>query len=100
MEKLAHRKKEHLARNPYGRVPVLEYEDLLLSESNIILEFLEELRPEPALMPSDPVGRARVRREMHLCDIEFARNVSTIIFPKRFLPEAKWAREEIGRAHV
>ncbi len=98
MEKLAHRKKDYLAVNAYGRVPVLEDGDLRLCESNVILEYLEETHPEPGLMPADPASRARVRRHMHLCDLEFARHVSTIVFPKRFLPEDRWNRDDMQAA--
>lgn len=98
MEKLAHRKKEYLAVNAYGRVPAVEDGDLRICESNVILEYLEETHPQPALMPADAAGRARVRRHMHLCDIEFARHAGTIIFPKRFLPEERWNRDEMQAA--
>lgn len=51
-----------LARNPQGLVPALELDDgRLLTQSLAILEWLEEVHPRPALLPSDPVGRARVR---------------------------------------
>lgn len=49
-------------KNPAGRVPVVEEDDgLPLSESVVIMEFLEERYPEPPLLPSDPVDRAAVR---------------------------------------
>jgi glutathione S-transferase len=49
-------------KNPTGRVPVLEEEGgLVLPESRVILEYLDERFPEPALMPPDPAGRAGVR---------------------------------------
>jgi maleylpyruvate isomerase len=55
----------HRARNPTGQVPVLEVEDggrtLRLVQSMAILEWLDEVLPEPALLPPDPAGRARVR---------------------------------------
>jgi glutathione S-transferase len=48
-------------KNPAGRVPVLEEDDRPLAESAVIMEFLEERYPEPALLPSDPADRAAVR---------------------------------------
>ncbi|HJU35840.1 MAG TPA: glutathione S-transferase family protein [Gaiellaceae bacterium] len=48
-------------KNPAGRVPVLEEDDLLLPESAVIMEFLEERYPEPPLLPSDPADRAFAR---------------------------------------
>jgi RNA polymerase-associated protein len=47
--------------NPYGSVPVLVERDLVLSEANIINEYIDERFPHPQLMPADPVMRARAR---------------------------------------
>jgi len=47
--------------NPHGLVPVLEDGSLRIRESLAILEYLEETRPEPPLLPADAAGRARVR---------------------------------------
>jgi glutathione S-transferase len=49
---------------PYGRVPVLDD----LPESEVIMELLEELHPEPALLPADPAERARARLLVHRFD--------------------------------
>jgi len=46
-------------KNPLGRVPVYEEDGgLVLPESRVIMEYLEELYPEPALWPADPAERA------------------------------------------
>ncbi len=47
--------------NPYNEVPVLVERDLILHESNIINEYIDERFPHPQLMPPDPVMRARAR---------------------------------------
>ena len=47
--------------NPYGQVPILVERDLILYESNIINEYIDERFPHPQLMPADPVMRARPR---------------------------------------
>ncbi|MGA1064090.1 MAG: glutathione S-transferase N-terminal domain-containing protein, partial [Burkholderiaceae bacterium] len=47
--------------NPYGQVPILVERDLILYESNIIKEYIDERFPHPQLMPADPVQRARAR---------------------------------------
>jgi len=52
-------------KNPLGRVPVLEEDGWVLPESAVILEYLEERYPEPALLPADPADRARVRLAVH-----------------------------------
>lgn len=47
--------------NPYNQVPTMVDRDLVLYESNIINEYLDERLPHPPLMPVDPVSRARAR---------------------------------------
>jgi stringent starvation protein A len=47
--------------NPYGQVPILVERDLILYESNIINEYIDERFPHPQLMPADPVQRSRAR---------------------------------------
>lgn len=48
-------------KNPLGRVPVLEEDTLCLPESAVIMEYLDERYPEPALLPADPAERALAR---------------------------------------
>ena len=54
---------EYRAVNPQGVVPALVLDEGVppLFQSLAILEYLEEIRPQPALLPMDPRGRARVR---------------------------------------
>ena len=47
--------------NPKGRVPVLDEDGLVLPESLVISEYLDERYPEPALLPRDPADRAAIR---------------------------------------
>ena len=49
---------------PHGRVPVLDG----LPESEVIMELLEELHPDPALLPKDPSARAQARLQVHRFD--------------------------------
>lgn len=59
-------KPEDLAvMSPYGRVPVLVERELILYESNIINEYVDDRFPHPQLMPADPVMRARARLFLH-----------------------------------
>lgn len=52
---------EVAAMNPYNQLPILVERDLVLYESNIINEYIDERFPHPQLMPADPVMRARAR---------------------------------------
>lgn len=57
-----HREPAHLARNPFGTLPVLELDDgSHLIESLTIIEYLEEQFPDGALMGASPLARARNR---------------------------------------
>jgi RNA polymerase-associated protein len=51
--------------NPYGTMPTLVDRDLVLYDSRIIMEYLDERFPHPPLHPMDPVSRARARLLVH-----------------------------------
>jgi len=73
--------------NPAGAVPALFVDDgPPLTQSLAILEYLEELYPEPALLPTDPRGRARVRA----LALIFAADHHPLIVPRvrRYLADA------------
>jgi glutathione S-transferase len=58
------------AKNPSGRVPVLEEDGgLVLPESLVLMEYLEERFPEPALWPADPAERALGRLWLDRFDV-------------------------------
>src|SRR6184192_3978662 len=98
MARGAHREPGYLALNPYGRVPTLEDDGLVLYESTAILEYLEATHPTPALVPGDVRGRALVAMHVKLCDIQLARQTGIIIFPKRFLPKERWDAAAMAQA--
>jgi glutathione S-transferase len=59
-------------KNPLGRVPVYEEDEgLVLPESVVIMEYLDERYPEPALMPPDAAERALVRLQIERFDQNF-----------------------------
>ncbi|MBU3542337.1 MAG: glutathione S-transferase [Burkholderiaceae bacterium] len=64
--------------NPYGQVPILVERDLILYESNIINEYIDERFPHPQLMPPDPVARARARLFLFNFEKELFVHVSSI----------------------
>ena len=51
----------YLRLNPRGVVPTLIHDDWVIRESSVILEYLDEVFPEPSLHPDDPVARATMR---------------------------------------
>jgi len=79
------------ALNPLMQVPTLEWEEggetRLLTQSIAILEYLEETRPEPALLPRDPYLRARAR--------QLAELINSGIQPLQNLEPQRYVREEL-----
>ncbi|WP_240342540.1 glutathione S-transferase N-terminal domain-containing protein [Methylococcus sp. EFPC2] len=57
-----------LELNPFGTTPTMVDRDLVLYESRIIMEYLDERFPHPPLHPMDPVSRARARMLVHRID--------------------------------
>ncbi len=52
---------ELLCKSPMGKIPCIETEHGFLSETSVILDYLEDISGQPALYPSDPYQRARVK---------------------------------------
>lgn len=67
-----------LALNPHGNTPTLVDRDLVLYESRIIMEYLDERFPHPPLHPMDPVSRARARMLVHRIDEDWYRLLDEI----------------------
>jgi len=64
--------------NPYNRVPVLVDRDLVLYESNIINEYIDERFPHPQLMPPDPIMRAKARQLLHTLEHELFSHIEAL----------------------
>lgn len=72
---------DYLALNPQGLLPTLVTDDgAVLTQSLAICEYLDELHPEPALLPADPLERARVRAvaQVIACDIHPVQNLKVL----------------------
>lgn len=59
---------EHLARQPFGKIPVLDHDGFLLYETAAILRYVDEAFPGPALQPVDARHRARMNQAISICD--------------------------------
>ncbi|RRN56348.1 maleylacetoacetate isomerase [Pseudoxanthomonas sp. SGNA-20] len=83
------------ALNPQELVPVLRHGDLVLRQSLAILEYLDETWPEPALLPADAAGRARVRAlaQAIACDVHPLNNLRVLQYLEHGLEQAQPARE-------
>src|SRR5579872_6157415 len=67
-----------LELNPYGTSPTLVDRELVLFDSNIIMEYLDERFPHPPLMPVYPVARAKTRLMIYRIDREWSELVRKI----------------------
>lgn len=60
---------EYRAKSPMGKVPCLEVDEGVFSESQVALDYLEEVYPEPALYPADAFQRAKMRELMRVIEL-------------------------------
>jgi maleylacetoacetate isomerase len=86
-----HRKPAYADVYPQGLLPTLVEDGQALSQSLAIIEYLEETHPRPALLPSDPRGRARARSLSLLiaCEIHPLNNLRTLQHLKRALGQSE-----------
>jgi len=74
---------DFLRRNPAAKVPVLKLDGLMMAESGPICEYIEETRPDPGLLPKDPVERLEVRRLVNWFDDKFHDEVTSKLLYER-----------------
>jgi len=99
-----HRQADYLATNPQGLIPALEHDGHVVTQSLAICEYLDEVFPQPPLLPADPRGRAAVRA-MALaiaCDIHPLNNLSVQQYLRTELGQrddgvTRWAQHWIAR---
>ncbi len=89
----------YMKLNPNGVVPTLVHDGKVITETSLILYYIDDAFPDPPLMPKSPVARHRVRLYNKLID-EYMHNACTIItfataFRPRFLqmPREQWLTE-------
>lgn len=95
-----------LALNPQGLVPALTWSDgRVFTQSMAIIEYLDEVVPEPPLLPQDPVGRQRVRSlsQIVALDIHPINNLRVLAYLKEHFgadekAQADWFRHWVREA--
>jgi glutathione S-transferase len=88
-------KPDYLKLNPNGVVPTLDHDGSIVIDSSAIIEYLDEIAPEPYnFTPHDPVRRARMRALMHFMDEMPAAAVRVPTFNLAFLPRFAAMSEE------
>ena len=80
LPKMEHRIPSYRDMNPQGLVPLLVEGGRFLIQSMAVIEYLDEIYPEPPLMPKDPIGRSYVRAVSQIigCEIHPLNNVRVL----------------------
>jgi glutathione S-transferase len=79
---------EFLAMSPMGKVPCLETPDGFLTETAVILDYLDEFQPSPPMYPSNPFARAKAREIIHVSGLYVE------LVARRHLGSALFGREQ------
>jgi glutathione S-transferase len=103
----AGRSPDHLAKHPFGRIPILDHGDFRLYETQAILRYLDRVIPNPPLTPADPKAEARMNQLCGITDWYVMPDISAgisfdrVVKPKFGLPvdEAKIAAA-VPRAQI
>jgi glutathione S-transferase len=88
------KKPEYLAINPVGKVPALIDDGVVVHDSTIINEYLEDKYPQTPLLPKDPAMRARARSFEDYADAYLAPSLFNILTNLR-KPEAERDHDKI-----
>jgi glutathione S-transferase len=79
------RSAEHLARHPFGRVPVLDHGDFRIYECAAILRYVDRILPEPQLTPANPQSAGRMDQLMNINDWYLFQGVANVIAFQRIV---------------
>ena len=95
------REQGYHALNPQDVVPTLLHNDAVIGQSLAIIDYLEEIAPEPPLLPNEPLARAKVRQmaltiacEVHpLCNLRVREYLAAVMDEEQLL---HWQHHWIG----
>jgi glutathione S-transferase len=83
---------DYLIMSPMGKVPCLETPDGYLTETSVILDYLEEVHPTPAMYPADAFAKAKAKEIMHVAELYIE------LAARRHLGSAFFGREQSEEA--
>jgi glutathione S-transferase len=86
----------HLARHPWGKVPVLEHDGFSLYETVAITRYVDEGFPGPALQPADAPGRARVAQVCSVLDSYGWQPMVIVVFVQRVVAPMRGGTPDQG----
>jgi glutathione S-transferase len=92
------RKPEFVALNPRHQVPVISGDGFTLYESAAIVEYLDELKPQPSLFPGDAKHRALVRRMVCEAGEYFGEINSKLLLGVLFSKPEEWDQAAIAKS--
>ena len=99
---------EHLARHPFGRIPVLDHGDFRLYETGAILRYLDRILPTPSLTPADARSAGLMDQALNINDWYLFQGVANVIAFQRVVgprlmgltPDESACAEAMPRARV
>lgn len=102
------RSAEHLARHPFGKIPVIDHGGFRLYETQAILRYIDRVLPAPALTPAHHQAAARIDQLMNINDWYLFQGVATVIGFQRIVgprllgltPDEKAIAEAMPKAHA
>ena len=78
-----HQREPHLARQPFGKMPVLEVAGRYIYETQAILRYLDETLPGPSFTPETAEGRLRMNQAIGICDAYlFPESARIVVFQR------------------
>ena len=83
---------QHMARNPFGRVPVFEHDGFVLYETQAILRYVDQAFPGPALQPADVLEAARMDQILGIIDCYLFQSWSGTIAFERLIATSFFGR--------
>jgi RNA polymerase-associated protein len=81
--------------NPYGTVPTLVDRDLVLYQSEIIMEYLDERFPHPPLLPVYPVAKGRSRLMIYRVNHDWYTILDKLLQPENYLGEIEMLKKKL-----
>jgi glutathione S-transferase len=93
----AHKTPEYLAKNPFGRIPMIEHGDFVLYEAQAIGRYIDQVFDGPSLTPAEPRAQARMNQVMNIVDWYVMPSISAGIGFNRVV-KPKFGMEAVEKA--